>query len=622
MGMNLGNNNENVTTPSCPRSYKPWVWTLLVMAILTLGWTIIESYREGGMVRSLFDVNEIKGHISESASDIHNLSPTSRSALIVAPQATQLQTSYHSIIEVVRPAVVSIDASVTAPQQQGMTAPDIGAAVDPSLIAATPIINYTRVGSGVIIDPRGYILSSLHVVMQADSLKATVYSDAGAKEYPVKIVNADKTTDLALLLIQSDGLVQFPHADLGDSNLTRTGDIVLALGSPFGFDQTVTTGIISSRNRTLKIGNDIYSGMLQTDTPINRGNSGGPLVNAKGEVIGINTAIYSPNGVFSGIGFAVPVSKAETLVAGLLDFQNTPTQVATGQIVAWANRGRQMGNTFKLPNGQVLMPPHTFRGRCIECHPQLCTAQNGNIVLGPGIMQQGLGNGQGNGVGNGQVGQGAPVAFGQFGQTAPMKPFLGAILVDVDPILADKFGLLHPSGVLVDRVYRTTPADTAGILRGDIIMRVDGKRVMNVAEVQQMLDTKKIGAKFNFAIFRKGQRVEATVATVNQPLFMPQLPATAPGVKTIAEYDWLGTEFTPLIPAVKGFVDKGVYVADVGGVLAMSGLAVGDVVVELDGKPVNDITSFVALSKNVSPRVGFLLDVVRAGEPLYITVKR
>ncbi|MBF0473313.1 MAG: trypsin-like peptidase domain-containing protein, partial [Nitrospirae bacterium] len=419
------------------------------MAVLTLGWTIIESYKDGGIVRSLFDVNEMKGHISESATDIHSMSPTSRSAL-VAPQASQLQTSYHSIIDLVRPAVVSIDAAVTAPApQQAVTVPDMGG--DPSLIAANPVVNYTRVGSGVIIDPKGYILSSLHVVIQADSLKATVYDANGAREYPVKIVNADKTTDLALLLIQSDVPVQFPHADLGDSNLVQTGDVVLAMGSPFGFDQTVTNGIISSRHRTLKIGNDIYNDMLQTDTPINKGNSGGPLVNAKGEVIGINTAIYSPNGVFTGIGFAVPTSKAETLVAGLVDFENTPTQVATGQIVVWANRGKQMGNTFKLPNGQVLMPPHAFRGKCIECHPQLCTAQNGNMLFGPGFIPQG-GNLQGN-VNN----QGAAVAFGQLGQNNP-QPFLGALLVDVDPIIADKFGLLHPQGVLVDRVYPQTPA--------------------------------------------------------------------------------------------------------------------------------------------------------------------
>ncbi|MBF0473314.1 MAG: PDZ domain-containing protein, partial [Nitrospirae bacterium] len=132
----------------------------------------------------------------------------------------------------------------------------------------------------------------------------------------------------------------------------------------------------------------------------------------------------------------------------------------------------------------------------------------------------------------------------------------------------------------------------------------------------------KIGAKFDFVIFRKGQRVSAVVATINQPPFMPQQPSQAPGVKTVAEYDWLGAEFTPLIPSVKPYVDRGVYVADVGGILAKSGLAVGDVVVELDGKKVNDLTSFIALTKDVSPRVGFLFDVIRAGEPLYITVKR
>ena len=306
----LGKTAQTPLEP-CPNNFKPWVLALVVMVLFTLGWAIYESSKRGGYFGRFLNTRTWKGNGGYGEQSALNTAAGPQSA-------TALQSSYHGIIETVRPAVISIDA-VT--QDQNNANP------------GEPIANYTRIGSGVIIDPRGYALSSLHVVAGSTALKATVYGQGGASEYPLKIVKADQASDLVLLRIQGDG--PFPHADLGDSNAVRTGDIVLSMGSPFGFEQSVTSGIVSSRNRTLNVGGKIYEDLIQTDSSINKGSSGGPLVNAKGDVIGINTAIYSPSGVFSGISFTVPINKSLDLIGGVLDFKNQPPPVSGGQLAAW-----------------------------------------------------------------------------------------------------------------------------------------------------------------------------------------------------------------------------------------------------------------------------------------------
>ena len=165
-------------------------------------------------------------------------------------------------------------------------------------------------GSGFIIDPSGYVVTNSHVVGDASKVEVTLQDDS---KYPAKIIGRDPKTDIALLKIKADK--SLPYVTFGDSSTAQVGDWVMAVGNPFGLGGTVTTGIISARGR------DIHSGpfddFLQIDAPINRGNSGGPTFNLDGQVIGINTAIYSPNGGSVGIGFAVPSNIAKTVVAQL-----------------------------------------------------------------------------------------------------------------------------------------------------------------------------------------------------------------------------------------------------------------------------------------------------------------
>ena len=167
-------------------------------------------------------------------------------------------------------------------------------------------------GSGFIIDKDGYIVTNDHVVRGAEKILVTLKDE---EQYEATLIGRDRKTDLALIKIEADR--DLPFVPFGDSDAVRVGDWVVAVGNPFGLDHTVTAGIISARGRA--IGNGPYDDFLQIDAPINKGNSGGPAFNLRGEVIGVNTAIFSPTGGSVGIGFAIPSSLAQKVIADLKD---------------------------------------------------------------------------------------------------------------------------------------------------------------------------------------------------------------------------------------------------------------------------------------------------------------
>jgi S1-C subfamily serine protease len=563
----MNDNTDNDSQEAgCPRSYKPWVWTLVIMALLTLGWALYEGYQEGGPVHFLLERDS--SDLLRKGKDYAGML---QSGSVVAAPVQTLQGSYHQIIENVRPAVISIDAVITQMPMNN---------------AGMPEINYKRIGSGVIISPRGYALSSYHVIERANALRAIVYGREGAHEFPLKVVNAYKNTDLALLRIKGDG--PFSYAVLGDSKGVRTGDIVLAMGSPFGFDQTITAGIVSSRHRSITIGGILYEDIIQTDTPINRGNSGGPLVNVRGQIIGINTAIYSPTGTYSGIGFAIPINNAETLVSGVLDFRNAPAQVAEGQLAAWSNQGRQMGNSFKMPNGQIIP----------DCHPQLQTGVTPANWLGPWKK------------------------LDRFQHTAAggprVQPSIGVSVIEIDPVIAREFGMLFSEGVLVDMVYAGSPAEKAGLQRGDIIRRVKGRKIRSLDDFTQRIMNTKVGSNVELVLLRNGKRKSATVLIIPSVMQPQQQRAKT---RQPGEFEWLGAEITPLNRALQPYVRSGVYVADVEGILAAAGLKRGDIIKGINRHRITDINSFMKKSQKVDLQDGFLLDIVRSGKPVYLKVQ-
>jgi len=169
------------------------------------------------------------------------------------------------------------------------------------------------IGSGFIIDPAGYILTCYHVVARASNIMVTPFGYS-AKQYPARVVAKNEFINLAMLQINTG--YALPFAKLGNSALMEVADTVLAIGSPFGLEQSVTHGIISDMDRDLLIDGRTYLGMMQTDVAINRGSSGGPLINLSGDVIGINMAIYAPTGVYSGVSFAMPINSVKEWLSG------------------------------------------------------------------------------------------------------------------------------------------------------------------------------------------------------------------------------------------------------------------------------------------------------------------
>jgi serine protease Do len=243
-------------------------------------------------------------------------------APIVAPAvAPAYAASFSPLVEKVAPAVVNISTTQKADaeemdEQEGVPQFPPGSPFNELFKrffdqrGVHPSQNVTSLGSGFVIDPSGYVVTNNHVVGDASSIKV-IMSDG--KELPAKLVGRDKKTDLALLKVNAGH--PLPYIEFGNSDAAKVGDWVVAVGNPFGLGGTVTAGIISARGRNLNSGP--FDDFLQVDAPINRGNSGGPLFSIDGKVIGINSAIISPNGGSVGVGFAIPASLAKPVISEL-----------------------------------------------------------------------------------------------------------------------------------------------------------------------------------------------------------------------------------------------------------------------------------------------------------------
>ncbi len=247
--------------------------------------------------------------------------PTSHAAVDTeTTSALRGPLNFGDLVEKVQPAVVNISVTTTQPEQADMPSFPQGSPFEffkrfeqnRQAVPNMPQPHAQGLGSGFIIDADGYVVTNHHVVAQADEITVTLNDGT---RYPATLKGSDPKTDLALIKI--DAAKPLPFVSFGDSDEARVGDWVLAIGNPFGLGGSVTAGIISARGRDIQSGP--FDDFLQVDAPINRGNSGGPLFDLKGRVIGVNTAIFSPTGGSVGIGFAIPAEMAETVVADLRD---------------------------------------------------------------------------------------------------------------------------------------------------------------------------------------------------------------------------------------------------------------------------------------------------------------
>ncbi|MEO1135222.1 MAG: Do family serine endopeptidase, partial [Pseudomonadota bacterium] len=231
--------------------------------------------------------------------------------LVAAPSASArgAPESFADLAEELTPAVVNISSA-----QRSRNGRASGELAPLQRKFNQPAVS---LGSGFIIDSSGIVVTNNHVIDNADDITVTLYD---GREFSASVRGRDRETDLAVLQLDGNG-ERFPSVDFGDSDSARVGDWVIAIGNPFGLGGTVTVGIVSARNRDINSGQ--YDDFIQTDAAINRGNSGGPLFDLNGKVVGVNTAIYSQTGGSVGVGFAVPADLADTVITQLLSFGET-----------------------------------------------------------------------------------------------------------------------------------------------------------------------------------------------------------------------------------------------------------------------------------------------------------
>jgi Do/DeqQ family serine protease len=433
----------------------------------------------------------------------------------------EITLSFAPVVRKAAPAVVNIYTQKQVPQ----------AALNP--FAADPFFRYffqqfggrelptqpeKSLGSGVIVRADGLIVTNYHVVEDADEIMVVT---ADRREFRAHLVGGDQAADLALLGIDADRLPALP---MGDSDALEVGDLVLAIGDPFGIGQTVTSGIVSALARTAP-GTDADLSFIQTDAAINPGNSGGALVTLDGALVGINTAIFTQSGGSVGIGFAIPVDLVKALI------------------------------------------------RSVDAG-------------GKGLA----------------------------------RAWLGATVQPVDADLARSLGLGRPEGVLVDLVYPGGPAARAGIVKGDVILAVDGRPVEDPKALNFRLAIGALGKDARLDLWRQGRKASVGLPLETPPYRPAPQPTTFTGRQALA-----GATVANLSPGLDkdlnlDLFERGVVVLKVAEAspAAELGLEPGDLVTAVAGRPVGSVEQLTESLRKARPP--WRLEIERAGEPLAVVI--
>ncbi len=431
------------------------------------------------------------------------LSPTARPPVV--PVALPVPPgSFAQVAAAVKPAVVNIN-TVTRGTLRTPFEEFLGEEFFRRFFGEPPEVMQRSLGSGVIVDSSGIVLTNAHVIERATEIE--VISSDG-KKHKAKAVGMDKRTDLAVLRLQGGG--PYPAAVLGDSDKVNVGDWVLAIGSPFGLEQTVTAGIISAKGRI--IGQGPFDDFLQTDAAINPGNSGGPLVNMNGEVIGINTAIVAGG---QGIGFAIPMNLAKTIHTELLakgkvsrGWLGVSVQPLTPELAksfgAKGDKGVLIADVVQdspankagLQPGDVILE---FNGKKIEAPVDLQRAAG---LTSPGKTVQVK-------IWRDKAERQVELTIAEApGERQPLrsatrgKSLLGLDVQPITPELARQLGLRNAEGVFVARVEDGSPAEEAGIRRGDVIREINRQRIKGPRDFEQLTRDLKAGDRVTVLLQR------------------------------------------------------------------------------------------------------------------------
>ncbi|MER8867000.1 DegQ family serine endoprotease [Mesorhizobium sp. M0751] len=421
----------------------------------------------------------------------------------------EVQLSFAPLVKQTAPAVVNVYASQTAK----VTSPFDGDPFFEEFFGRSQPRAQSSLGSGVLVDPTGIVVTNFHVVKDADQVKVAT---ADGREFDSKVLLKDETLDLAVLKISSDK--PFPVIAIGDSDALEVGDLVLAIGNPFGVGQTTTSGIISAVARS-HIGVSDSSFFIQTDAAINPGNSGGALVNMGGQLIGINTAIYSRSGGSIGIGFAIPSNMvrafADAAKAGLdfferpyagAEFEAVTPQIAeslgmdkpAGALVSSVEEAGPAAKAGLKPGDVVL----SLNGKPVESVGAL-DYRMATLSIGTNASFGVLSKGQ-------QATMDIALERPPEGAKAAeltlrgRSPFSGAKVAELSPRLAQRLGLrTDVKGVTVVDINRDSPAADFGFQPGDIVREVNGLTIDKAATLEQVAqqDTR----WWRFTVERGGQ---------------------------------------------------------------------------------------------------------------------
>jgi len=424
----------------------------------------------------------------------------------------QLQLSFAPVVKRVSPAVVNVYAArIVENNNPFLTDPFFR-----QFFGAVPREQVERsLGSGVIVDPAGLVVTNFHVISGASQVKVAL---ADKREFDADIVLKDQRSDLAVLHIKGTK-ERFPTLEFADSDELQVGDVVLAIGDPFGVGQTVTHGIVSAVART-QVGISDYQFFIQTDAAINPGNSGGALVDINGRLVGINSAIYSRSGGSQGIGFAIPANMVRVVVASAEDgsgavkrpwlgakLQEVTPDIAdslglqrpAGALVAnvsaggpAAKAGLKSGDLIVSVDGAAVDDPNAFDYR-FATKPIGTTAQIGIVRQGHNLV--------------------LPIALQSLPDTPreeveikARSPFLGATVANLSPALADELRLdPQTEGVVITSVADGSTAQSIGFQKGDIVVSVNNEKIAKPADLERV--TGAGGRQWRITIMRSGQQI-------------------------------------------------------------------------------------------------------------------
>ncbi len=375
-------------------------------------------------------------------------------------------------------------------------------------------------GSGVIVTSDGYIITNSHVIKDADEIKVTL---TDKKEYAGKVIGSDPKTEIAVVKIEAKDL---PTVSWGNSDSLQVGEVVLAVGNPYGLNQTVTMGIVSALGRA-NVGIADYEDFIQTDAAINPGNSGGALVNIKGELVGINTAIYTTSGGYQGIGFAIPSNMVKSIMESL---------IKTGKVV---------------------------------------------------------------------------------------RGWLGVTIQKVTPELAKQFDLKEEAGALVGDIMENSPAEKAGLQRGDIILEYDGKKIEEPYILRNMVANNLPGEVHTALVLRDGKTRKIAI-TIGELPSDGQQPVETSDVQNVMKGITV-QDMSPELAKKLRIPDKikGVIISDIDDSSMAAGiLAQGDVIQEINRKKVADTTTYTDIVSKIKKDESVLLLIYRGGASLFVTLSQ